>query len=193
MIYHGEDLDWARFLYELGEQLSLAYSAHQKTRETAFQKWTGENRDTAGFLADDLDKSSTLLFHELEDRIEDSVLEWVNRVDGYNQWLYEKQVAATRQWLDYVRDSVRFDTVDKVVGSIDDFADWATNYRKDNPEDLVPRPKVIADYPDLRPTPPHFNETDVFVVYRFIGGYPPEFETSYGNDPWTSNVFHFNY
>lgn len=187
-----EELDYAKFLYLFADDLWESCSAHKKSRDRAFATWTGEQRDRADIFAETLDEDAADRVEDLRNTSKWWVSQWMEVVDQHNDRVYETQKTYVQRYQDDMKEYSKPSSLgDRVVLGIADGVESVTNYRQDNPEDIVPRPKSMKDDPALWPQAPHFSIDNVFVHYRWAGhhadtldGMPvPIIRLSYKNVP----------
>ena len=175
-IYLHDALDYAYDLYCLANQLETSYYDHSHARDHGFVRFEGEARDYAEHLVDILGANIDLTVTSLEDAADAWTQRWISAVDERNHGHYIAEVAKLRTYLDSIQSDIRknISTTDELVLASADAFDWLTNYRDDNPENLVDRPISVRDSPKYHPIPPLFQTGSVYVHYeRRYAPYPP--------------------
>lgn len=176
------ELDKARELHSLLELLEDALRAVPSIREDAFRKWTGPIREEAWSYAVEMEYKAGTMLEKVKNARDTCVAVWIDAVDYRNTRVYEEELENLAIYMDRIVATARDGFLEEVGGWGQDVIDWGTNYRGDNPKDLVDRPKSIKEDPWLWPRAPLFLVYDVFLHYESdLGKWPPRSYGYYGD------------
>lgn len=164
-------------LYYLSQQLVELHTDYKDSREFAFVKWSGEEKDKARLKADDLDQQVDPVLEMLKSARYQLLQWWAREVDGYNQSIYEAELAMVEDALDAHWEETRAhmreegDLVDKVSASgpvfllVKSVDAMGVNVLHDDAEHVVDKPRLIEEDESSWPQSPLFEADAVFLYY----------------------------
>ena len=158
------------------------YTEHLEERENAFSSFVCEERDKADLRSEDLSGRICDTVKALKGAANEWIKLWAEKVDHYNESVYEEELVRVQAWLDrnWDQDFSNMSLLEKasvsVVQGVDRFINVVPH---DDATRWVWFPKLIIEDRGLWPREPDYSVTEGVYVYYTpgSGGRNPQYHT----------------